>query len=129
MEQEPQLDDAKDVRGNVEEGVAEIKALLTEFDEISMKFGEEMTDDEMNDLLMRQGDLQNQIDAVGGWELDRTLERAADALRLPPGTPRSPTCPAVSDVVLPCAGYCCPSPICCCWTNPPTTWMPNLLVG
>ena len=84
LEQEPQLDDAKDVRGNVEEGEAEIKALLTEFDEISMKFGEEMTDDEMNDLLMRQGDLQNQIDSVGGWELDRTLERAADALRLPP---------------------------------------------
>ena len=83
LPQEPHLASAKDVRGNVEEGVAEIKAMLTEFDEISMKFGEEMTDDEMNDLLSRQGDLQNQIDSVGGWELDRTLERAADALRLP----------------------------------------------
>lgn len=84
LEQEPQLDPSKDVRGNVEEGVHEIKAMLTEFDEISMKFAEPMSDDEMNDLLSRQGDLQNQIDAAGGWELDRTLERAADALRLPP---------------------------------------------
>jgi energy-dependent translational throttle protein EttA len=84
LPQEPRLDESKDVRGNVEEGVAEIKALLTEFDEISNKFAEPMSDDEMNTLLERQGELQTQIDAANAWELDRTLEIAADALRLPP---------------------------------------------
>ncbi len=84
LPQEPQLNADKDVRGNVEEGVAEIKALLTEFDEISNKFAEPMSDDEMNTLLERQGELQGRIDAANAWELDRTLEIAADALRLPP---------------------------------------------
>jgi sulfate-transporting ATPase len=84
LPQEPQLNDAKDVRGNVEEGVVEIKSLLNEFDEISAKFAETMTDDEMNTLLERQGDLQTKIDAANGWDLDRTLDIAADALRLPP---------------------------------------------
>ena len=84
LPQEPHLDPEKDVRGNVEEGVADVKALLDEFNEISMKFGEPMDDDEMNRLLERQGELQSAIDAADGWELDRTLEIAADALRLPP---------------------------------------------
>ena len=84
LSQEPELDESKDVRGNVEEGVGEIKALMDEFDAISMKFGEEMTDDEMNALLARQGELQDKIDACNGWEIDRTLDIAADALRLPP---------------------------------------------
>ncbi|MEO1595478.1 MAG: energy-dependent translational throttle protein EttA [Pseudomonadota bacterium] len=84
LEQEPELDPAKDVRGNVEEGVGETKALLDRFNEISMKFAEPMDDDEMNDLLAEQGKLQDAIDSAGGWELDRTLEVAADALRLPP---------------------------------------------
>ena len=84
LEQEPELDPDKDVRGNVEEGVGEIKALLDRFNEISMKFAEPMDDDEMNDLLAEQGKLQDAIDSAGGWELDRTLEVAADALRLPP---------------------------------------------
>ena len=84
LSQEPQLDPKKDVRGNVEEAVAETKALLDEFNEISMKFGEEMSDDEMNKLMEKQGKLQEKIDAVGAWELDRKLEIAADALRLPP---------------------------------------------
>ena len=84
LPQEPQLDPTKDVRGNVEQGVAELKALLTEYDEISNKFAEPMSDDEMNTLLERQGDLQAKIDAVNGWDLDRTLDIAADALRLPP---------------------------------------------
>lgn len=82
--QEPQLDNTKDVRGNVEEGVHEVKALLNRFNEISLKFAEPMSDDEMNALLEEQGELQNKIDAAHGWELDRTLEIAADALRLPP---------------------------------------------
>ncbi len=84
LSQEPPLDETKDVRGNVEEGVAEMKALLAEFDDISNKFAEPMSDDEMNTLLARQGDVQAAIDAADGWNLDRTLEVAADALRLPP---------------------------------------------
>ncbi|HMM75661.1 MAG TPA: energy-dependent translational throttle protein EttA [Gammaproteobacteria bacterium] len=84
LPQEPQLDPAKDVRGNVEEGVAAGKALLDRFNEISMKFAEPMSEEEMNALLEEQAKLQDQIDSAGLWELDRTLERAADALRLPP---------------------------------------------
>ncbi len=84
LSQEPQLDAKKDVRGNVEEAVAETKALLTRFDEVSARFAEPMSDDEMNALLEEQAKLQEKIEAVGAWELDRTLEIAADALRLPP---------------------------------------------
>ena len=84
LPQEPQLDPNQSVRDVVEEGVGAIKQLLGRFDEISAAFAEPMSDDEMNELLMEQGDLQNQIDAVNGWELDRVLEQAADALRLPP---------------------------------------------
>ncbi len=84
LPQEPQLDHSKDVRGNVEEGVAETKALLDRFNDISMKFAEPMSDDEMNALLEEQAKLQDAIDACGGWELERRLEIAADALRLPP---------------------------------------------
>ncbi len=84
LPQEPELDPEKDVRGNVEEGVAETKALVDRFNEISMKFAEPMSDDEMNALLEEQGKLQDAIDAEGAWELDRKLEIAADALRLPP---------------------------------------------
>ncbi|MEM9303880.1 MAG: energy-dependent translational throttle protein EttA [Pseudomonadota bacterium] len=84
LPQEPQLDDDATVRDNVEQGVGEIKALLDRFDEVSAKFAEPMEDDEMNALLEEQGRLQDAIDAANGWELDRTLEVAADALRLPP---------------------------------------------
>ncbi|MBT8135753.1 MAG: energy-dependent translational throttle protein EttA [Gammaproteobacteria bacterium] len=84
LAQEPQLDDTRDVRGNVEDGVAEIRALLTGFDELSMKLGEPMDDDAMNKLLEEQARLQDAIEACNGWELERKLEIAADALRLPP---------------------------------------------
>lgn len=84
LPQEPQLDPDLDVRGNVEQGLGEIKELLKRFDEISMAFGEEMSDDKMNELLEEQGKLQNAIDAADGWNFDRKLEIAADALRLPP---------------------------------------------
>ncbi|WP_100550722.1 energy-dependent translational throttle protein EttA [Caedibacter taeniospiralis] len=84
LPQEPQLDPSKDVKGNVEEAVADLKALVVRFDEISMKFCEPMSDDEMNKLLAEQGELQNKIDTAGAWEIDRKLEIAADALRLPP---------------------------------------------
>ncbi len=84
LPQEPELDETKDVRGNVEEGVAETKALVDRFNEIAMAFAEPMSDDEMNALLEEQGKLQDAIDTAGAWELDRKLEVAADALRLPP---------------------------------------------
>jgi len=84
LSQEPELDASKDVRGNVEEGLGETIDLLNRFNEISDKFAEPMDDDEMNALLDEQGNLQNEIDAAGGWEVDRKLEVAADALRLPP---------------------------------------------
>ncbi len=84
LPQEPELDPDKDVRGNVEEGLGETMQLLERFNEISMKFAEPMDDDEMNALLEEQGKLQDAIDAAGGWEVDRKLEIAADALRLPP---------------------------------------------
>ena len=84
LPQEPELDPDKDVRGNVEEGLGEVIENLNRFNEISMKFAEPMSDDEMNALLEEQGKLQDAIDAAGGWEVDRKLEVAADALRLPP---------------------------------------------
>ncbi|MBA2710781.1 MAG: energy-dependent translational throttle protein EttA [Tatlockia sp.] len=83
LEQEPQLDLDKTVRDIVEEGVQDLKNKLSEFDEISMRFAEPMSDDEMNNLLTQQGELQNDIEMHGGWDLDRRLDIAADALRLP----------------------------------------------
>ncbi len=85
LPQEPQLDATKTVRENVEQAVASTRALLTEFEAISARFAEPMSDDEMTALLERQGDLQTHIDAVGAWDLDRKIEIAMDALRLPPG--------------------------------------------
>ena len=84
LPQEPVLDPAKDVRGNVMDGVREQQALLDEFNAISLKFAEPMDDDEMNRLLEKQGTLQERIDALGLWELDHKVEIAMDALRLPP---------------------------------------------
>jgi energy-dependent translational throttle protein EttA len=85
LPQEPPLDPSKDVRGNVEDGVAPIRALLTEFERISARFAEPMSEEDMNALLEKQGDLQHRIDAAGAWELDHHLDVAMDALRLPPG--------------------------------------------
>ena len=84
LSQEPMLDPTKNVRGNVEDGLGEGIVLLNRYNEISMRFAEPMTDVEMNKLLEEQGDLQNAIDAAGAWEIERKLEIAADALRLPP---------------------------------------------
>ena len=85
LPQEPQLDPKKDVRGNVEEGVAETRALLTRFEEVSNKLGEPLDGDEMEKLLDEQARLQDRIDASNAWDLDRTVELAMDALRVPPG--------------------------------------------
>ncbi len=85
LQQEPQLDSDKDVLGNVMEGVAATKALLDRFEAVSMRLGEELSDDEMNDLITEQGELQEKIDAADAWDLQRTVEIAMDALRCPPG--------------------------------------------
>ncbi len=85
LPQEPVLNPEKDVKGNVEEGVAEMKAILARFDAVNMKFGEVTSDDEMNALMAEQAELQDKIDAGNGWDLDRTVEIAMDALRCPPG--------------------------------------------
>jgi ATP-binding cassette ChvD family protein len=84
LEQEPQLDESKTVRGVVEEAVSETVALLKEFDEINARFGEEMSDEEMSKLLERQGEVQEKLDAADAWDLDSRLEMAMDALRCPP---------------------------------------------
>src|SRR5687767_3953953 len=84
LQQEPQLNPAKDVRGNVEEGVAEIKALLEQYDATNMKLGEEMSPEEMDKVLEEQSKLQDRIDATNAWDLDSRLDLAMDALRLPP---------------------------------------------
>ena len=85
LEQEPQLDSTKTVKQIVEQGVQPIVDLLAEFDQINAKFGEPLSDDEMNKLLERQGTVQEKLDAVGAWDLDARLEMAMDALRCPPG--------------------------------------------
>jgi ATP-binding cassette ChvD family protein len=85
LSQEPALDPAKDVRGNVEEGVAETRALLTRFEDVSARLGEPLDDAQMEKLLEEQARLQDQIDAVNAWDLDRSVEMAMDALRVPPG--------------------------------------------
>ncbi len=85
LAQEPELDPTKTVFENVLEGVKEIKALLTRFEEVNAKFAEPMSDDEMQKLLDEQARLQDAIDAKNAWELDRHIERAMDALRCPPG--------------------------------------------
>ena len=85
LPQEPALDPKKDVAGNVTEGLGEIKDLLDRFEAVSAKLGETLPDDEMNRLLAEQGALQEKIEAANGWELERTIEIAMDALRCPPG--------------------------------------------
>jgi ATPase subunit of ABC transporter with duplicated ATPase domains len=84
LPQEPELDPSKNVLGNIEEGVAETRALLQRFEEVNARFAEPMSDDEMNALIEEQGKLQDKIDAANAWELDRQLEIAMDALRCPP---------------------------------------------
>ena len=85
LEQEPHLDPNKTVEENVTDGLGEVKDLMDRFNEISAKFAQPMDDEEMNAVIAEQADLQEKIDAVNGWELDRTIEIAMDALRCPPG--------------------------------------------
>ncbi|MEK6607300.1 MAG: energy-dependent translational throttle protein EttA [Myxococcota bacterium] len=85
LSQEPVLDASKDARGNVEEAVRDVRALLTRFDAINARFSEPLSDAEMEKVLAEQSRVQDAIDAAGGWEIDRTVEIAMDALRCPPG--------------------------------------------
>jgi sulfate-transporting ATPase len=85
LPQEPRLNPALDVRGNVEQGVAEVRALLERYDEINARFGEDLSPDEMDKVLAEQGRVQDRIDQVGAWEIDSKIEMAMDALRCPPG--------------------------------------------
>jgi energy-dependent translational throttle protein EttA len=85
LPQEPTLDSEKDVRGNVEDGVRPLRALLDRFAELSARFAEPISDDEMNALLVEQGEVQDQIDRLDVWNLDRVIDTAMDALRLPAG--------------------------------------------
>jgi ABC-type phosphate/phosphonate transport system ATPase subunit len=85
LSQEPELDPNKDVLGNVEQAVAQTRALLSRFDAINTRLGEEPGPDELDALLTEQGSVQEAIEACNGWELDRQLEIAMDAMRLPPG--------------------------------------------
>jgi ATP-binding cassette ChvD family protein len=84
LPQEPRLDPTKDVLGNVEEGVAGIRALLNRYDDINARFGEELPPEELEKVLEEQGTVQDRIEAVGGWDLDSRIELAMDALRCPP---------------------------------------------
>ena len=85
LPQEPVLDPTRDVFGNVIEGLADTKALLDRFEAVSARFAEDLSPDEMEALIAEQGELQEQIDQAQGWDLDRTIEIAMDALRCPPG--------------------------------------------
>lgn len=84
LEQEPHLDDTKTVMDTVREGVQEVADLLKEYEEMNLKFAEPMSDEQMNDLIIRQGELTEQIDNAGAWDLDSKLQRAMDALQCPP---------------------------------------------
>ena len=85
LAQEPELNNDLDVYQNVMEGMAEAKTLVEEFNEISLKFSEELTDEEMNDTIIKQGEIQEKIDNLDAWDLDRKANIAMDALSLPPG--------------------------------------------
>ena len=88
LPQEPQLDNNLDVLANIKDGLGEVTELMKEYEEINMKFAEPMDDDAMNTLLARQGDLQDRIDTLDAWDLDRQIEMAMDALRCPPSDAR-----------------------------------------
>jgi energy-dependent translational throttle protein EttA len=85
LPQEPRLDASKSVRGNVEEGVAAVRSLLTRYDELNARLGEDLSPDDMEKVLVEQSSIQDKIDAANAWDLDSRLELAMDALRLPPG--------------------------------------------
>jgi ATPase components of ABC transporters with duplicated ATPase domains len=127
LEQEPLINETRTVAEVVEEGVGDIVALVKEFEAINAKFAEPMEPDEMDALINRQAEVQEQMDAKGAWDLESRLEMAMDALRCPPSdTPVSVISGGDAPAELPCAACYCKIQIFCSWTNLPTTWMRNL---
>ena len=126
LPQEPLLDEAKTVREVVGEGVGDVQSLIDRFNAISDKFAEPMSDDEMNKALEEQAKMQDKIDAVGGWELERKLEIAADSLRLPPW---DAVVGKLSGGEKRRVALCCQNQICCCSMSRPTTSTPNRWPG
>jgi energy-dependent translational throttle protein EttA len=108
------------VREVVGEGVGDVQSLIDRFNAISDRFAEPMSDDEMNKLMEEQAKMQDKIDAVGGWELERKLEIAADSLRLPPWDALVGKLSGGEKRRVACAGCCCRSRTCCCSTSRPT---------
>ena len=102
LAQEPELDESANVTENILSGMGEAKQLVDRFNEVSGRFAEELTDDEMNDLIAEQGDLQEKIDAIDGWDLERKAEIAMDALRVPAGDADVHSFPVVRSAALPC---------------------------
>ena len=127
LSQEPELDPAKDVRGNVEDGVRELRDLLDRFNAISNAFAE--PDADFDALLAEQAVVQDQIDRHDAWNLDQQLDRAMDALRLPEGDRDVPPSPAASGAASRSAACCSRPPISCSWTSRRTTSMPSRSTG
>ena len=127
LEQEPKLDPGKTVLEVVREGAQHVFDLLKEYDEVNEAFADpEVLEnpDKMDQLIARQAELQDKLDACDAWNIDNKLERAMDALRC-----ASPFCRVASAVVWLCAVFCSSSPIYFCLTSPPTTLTPNLSTG
>ena len=130
LEQEPLIDDSRTVREVVEEAVQETVNLLKEFEEINAKFAEEMSDDEMNKLLERQGEVQEKLDHLDAWDLDARLEMAMDALRCPPpDTPVKILSGGERRRVALVPACSCKSPIFFCSTSRPIISMPSRSPG
>ena len=118
LDQEPALDESKTVLGNVEDGVAETKAMLARYNEIA----EELATDYSDELLEEMGKLQEQLDHRDAWDLDSQLEQAMDALRCPPPDADVRMLSGGERRRVALCSCCCPSRTCCCWTSRPTTW-------
>ncbi len=127
LPQEPQLNPEHTVRESIEEAVSEVVNALKRLDEVYALYAD--PDADFDKLAAEQGRLEEIIQAHDGHNLNVQLERAADACVCRTGMPKSKNCPAASAVAWRCAVCCWKSRTCCCSTNPPTTWMPNLLRG
>ena len=127
LPQEPQLDPSKTVRDIVEEAVGEIKQAQARLDEVYAAYAE--PDADFDALAAEQAKLEAILQASDGHNLERQLEVAADALRLPAWTPRSSTCPVVRNAAWRCAACCYRRQTCCCSTSRPTTWTPTRWPG
>ena len=127
LAQEPQLDPAKDVRGNVEDGVREALDALARLDEIYGEYA--LPDADFDKLAAEQGKMEDIIQAWDAHNLNNQLEKAADALRLPAWDADVSKLSGGENAASPYAVYCYPNPTCCYWTNRPTTWTLNQSLG